>query len=194
LGLAWVGRLLTASGADKIITIDLHNTKSAPLLKLPIISLKSNELFASTLNEDKIKFDSILAPDEGARERCEELSQALNFSKPIAYCKKTRGIKGVLTSGITGKLGGPRVLIHDDILDTGETLIAACQAARLIGTKEITIAVTHGLFTGAKWRQLWRLGVKKIYTTNSLPSAIAQKDKKIKIVSLDNLLSDYLKI
>lgn len=193
LGLAWMGNLLTASGVDKIITVDLHNPQSIPLLKIPVVSLKSNELFAAALNQDKIKFDSILAPDEGARGRCEQLKQALKTTAPLAFCKKTRGPGGVSVSGIVGQWRGPRVLIHDDILDTGGTLIAACQAARQAGAKEIVIAVTHGLFTGEKWRQLWRLGVKKIYTTNSLPSAMAQTNKKIKIISLAPLLTDYLK-
>lgn len=191
LGISWIGDLLMASGIDKIITVDLHNIKSAPLLKLPVVSLKSSELFASALNKDKIKFDCILAPDKGARQRCKELSQVLNFSQPIAYCKKIRGVKGVLISGIIGKLRGPRVLIHDDILDTGGTLVAACQAARRAGAKEITITVTHGLFSGTKWHRLWQMGVKQIYATNSLPSA--QTQKMVKIVSLAPLLSDYLK-
>jgi ribose-phosphate pyrophosphokinase len=193
LGLAWMGGLLAASGIDEIITVDLHNPKSIPMLKSPVVSLKSNELFAAALSHDKIKFDSILAPDEGARQRCEELGRTLNFSQPIVYCQKTRGPRGVSVSDIAGQLRGPRILIHDDILDTGGTLIAACRTARRVGAKEITIAVTHGLFTGTKWRQLWRLGVKKIYTTNSLPSAIAQRDKRIKITSLAPLLGDYLK-
>jgi len=191
-GLALIGELLAASKINKIITVDLHNTKSIPLLKLPVISLKSNILFASALNKDKIKFNSILAPDEGARERCEELSRALNFLQPIAYCKKTRGSSGISVSHIVGQLHGPRVLIHDDILDTGGTLIAACRAARRAGATEIIIAVTHGIFTGTKWRQLWRLGVKIIYTTNSLPSAMTQKDQKIKILTITPLLTDYL--
>ena len=164
-GLAWMGNLLAVSGIDKIITVDIHNPQSAHLLKKPIVSLKSNGLFAAALNQDKIKFDSILAPDEGARERCQWLKQALKTTAPLAFCKKTRGPGGVSVSGIVGQWRGSRVLIHDDILDTGGTLIAACQAARNAGAKEIVIAVTHGLFTGAKWLQLWRLGVKKIYTT-----------------------------
>ncbi len=192
LGLAWIGNLLAASGIDKIITVDLHNPQSVPLLKAPVVSLKSNALFAAELNKDNVKFDSILAPDEGARERCEQLKQALNFFQPIAYCQKTRNAKGVMISGIIGKLRGPRVLIHDDILDTGGTLIAACQAARQAGAKEITIAVTHGLFTGAKWRRLWQLGVRRIYVSDSLPAAIAQKTRRIKIISLAALLNDYL--
>ncbi|MBI2038099.1 MAG: ribose-phosphate pyrophosphokinase [Candidatus Magasanikbacteria bacterium] len=194
LGLAWMGNLLAASGIDKIITVDLHNPRSVPLLKTPVIFLKSNVLFASAILKDKIKFDSILAPDEGALERCGELGKALNFTDQIVYCRKTRGPEGVSVSGIIGKLRGPRILIHDDILDTGGTLIAACQAARRAGAEEIIIAVTHGVFTGAKWNQLWKLGVRKIYTTNSLPSAMTQKSKKIKIVSLNSLLSDYLTV
>lgn len=193
LGLAWVGDFLTASGIDKIITVDLHNTASAPLLKTPVISLKSAALFAAALKKDGVKFDSILAPDKGARERCEELKQAAKTALPVAYCEKTRGPAGVFVSGIAGQLTGPRILIYDDILDTGETLIAACRAARRLGVREITVAVTHGLFTGKKWHELWKLGVKKIYTTDSMPQVFAKRDKKIKIIPVLPLLIKYLK-
>ncbi len=193
-GLAWIGSLLASAGIDTLVTVDLHNPKSTPLLKLPVISLESSELFAAALRKDKTKFDSILAPDEGARERCEQIRKAWGLLQPVAYCKKERGIRGVRVSAVVGKLFGPRILIHDDILDTGETLIAAAEAARRAGTREITIAITHGLFTGSAWRKLWSLGVKKIYVSDSLPSAKKQAGKNIKIVSLAPLLKNYLQL
>lgn len=192
LGLAWIGSLLASVGVDAITTVDLHNPLSAPLLKLPVISLKISELFATALLKNKLKFDAILAPDKGARERCEQLRWAMKINHPLAYCKKKRGIRGAHISGIVGELRGSRVLIHDDILDTGGTLIAACRAARRQGAREITVAVTHGLFTGSKWRQLQQLGVKRIYVSNSLPSALKHKGKNIKIVSLAPLLNVYV--
>lgn len=193
LGLAWLGNLLSASGLNKIITVDIHNPRRLALLKVPVISLSSAGIFAAALKKDKVKFDCILAPDHGALARCQLLKKTLKSGTPVIFCQKTRLPDGVYVSGIKGNFKGPRVLIHDDILDTGGTLVAACKAARRAGAKEIIIAVTHGLFTGTKWKQLWRLGIKQIYTTNSLPSATAQTNKKIKIISLVSLLSTYFK-
>jgi len=57
----------------------------------------------------------------------------------------------------------------DDILDTGNTLVSACEALQAAGVREITVMVTHGLFTGTTWQRLWSLGVDRIYTTDSTP-------------------------
>jgi len=62
-----------------------------------------------------------------------------------------------------------------------------------MGTKEIYIVATHGLFTGQKWQKLWQLGVKKIFCTNTNPDVLKRNNKRIIIVSCLRSIQGYFK-
>ena|GEM_PF-3036230 len=66
----------------------------------------------------------------------------------------------------------PRAILVDDILDSGHTLVSACQALQARGVQAVAITVTHGLFTGKVWSQLFALGVQALFVTDSCPQAI----------------------
>ena len=64
-----------------------------------------------------------------------------------------------------------RAVVIDDILDTGATLVSCCRELVRAGAKEIVVMVTHGLFTGTLWRQLWSVGVRERSTAPIIASA-----------------------
>ena len=84
------------------------------------------------------------------------------------YFEKKRTEKGIIHHGPVGKVGA-KVVIVDDMIDTGGTLVSACEKLRAAGVQEIYILVTHGLFTESSWLQLWSLGVKRILCTDTVP-------------------------
>ena len=71
---------------------------------------------------------------------------------------------------------GPRVIIVDDMLDTGSTLVSACEKLTQAGVREIYILVTHDLFTGSLWKRLWSLGVKHIFCTDTIPACCGSRN------------------
>jgi ribose-phosphate pyrophosphokinase len=75
------------------------------------------------------------------------------------------------------------VILVDDILDTGATLISACERLLCAGVEDIQIMVTHGLFTGSGWERLWGLGVSRIFCTDTV-SRIATDESRIVILSI----------
>jgi len=87
---------------------------------------------------------------------------------------------------------GPQAVIVDDILDTGGTLISACETLRRAGVQEIIVMVTHGLFTGSLWERLWSLGVGRIYCTDTAPLPPRLASTRIAVLSVAPLLCDYL--
>ena len=78
----------------------------------------------------------------------------------IAYLVKEGHKKALSTKIFYGNVG-PQAVIVDDILDTGGTLVSCCEQLHS-GVRDITILVTHGLFTGTLWQKLWGIGVKRI--------------------------------
>ncbi len=169
LGIRWVGDLLRAAGVDRVLTVDVHSLE-ATRMPVPLDSLSPAGLFGDVLLDLGVADLTIVAPDEGALERCEQVRRAAGVDRPLAYLRKRRDADGVTHSALVGNVE-QRVAIVDDILDTGRTLLSACAELRRAGVGEIVVLATHGLFTGEGWRELPALGVRRIYTTDSVPSA-----------------------
>ena len=99
---------------------------------------------------------------------------------------------GVVHSGLIGTTCY-RVILVDDRLDTGGTLISACEKLVSTGVDKIYIFVTHGLFTGEGRRQLWSLDVKHICCTNTIPPSTATlADNNISVLSIAPLFREAL--
>jgi ribose-phosphate pyrophosphokinase len=191
LGVAWAGDLLRAAGVADAITIDVHSDHAAECLGVSLRSLSPAALFAEALAREGLHELSVVAPDEGAIERCEAVIGAAGIRAPLAYLRKRRDRDGVVHGDLIGVVT-PRVAIVDDILDTGATLVSACRELRRWGAREITVCATHGLFTGERWRELSLLGVRRIYVTDTVPSARDHEGDLIRLLPVGRLLVDAL--
>ena len=187
LATAWVGGLLERSRIDAITTFSLHSDEDREYIPLPINSLSLSETFACIIADRSLTDAAIVAPDEGAIARCEAVKRAAEMQTNVASFKKRHTKTGVTLSQLSGTIK-PNVIIIDDMIDTGQTLIACCKKLKALGGKRITIMVTHGLFTGSAWTQLWKLGVERIYCTDSIPPTLIPKDPRIAIIHIVPLL------
>lgn len=187
----FIGKILDASGINQVATIDVHSPKVAQMFPFPPEALTPANIFAQELKKLSLLDATLIAPDEGAFGRTHDVLEAAGMQEPIIYLKKERTKRGVEHLSLQGNVGKKVVLI-DDILDTGSTLISACEKLQPLGAKEIVIMVTHGLFTGNAWQKLWSLGVKNIYTTDSIPETRKLASAKIKILSIKPLLKEYI--
>ncbi len=168
LAAAWVGSFLRASGVDEVVTIDVHSERDKQLFPVPLISTFPAEIFANAIRKHQLTDATIVAPDNGAIPRCKAVNKAL--SRPTAsvpYFEKQRDETGIKHTDLCGKVGS-RALIIDDMLDTGGTLISACEKLVQIDTQAIYIMVTHGLFTGTEWKKLWSLKVQRVFCTETV--------------------------
>lgn len=193
LATAWIGSLARASGLDRVISVDMHSERAMRLFPIPVQSLSSAEVLAEAVGRFGLQRATIVAPDEGAVGRCAAVQRAAG--KPaveIPYFRKQRTASGITHQGPIGEVGR-EVVIVDDILDTGGTLLSACEKLRQIGVEEITILVTHGLFTGERWKQLWRLGVKRIVCTDSLPAVASAGEHGILRLSIVPLVANQMR-
>lgn len=192
LATAWAGALAQASGVDEVITVDVHSEKAKRLFPMSIRSLSPAMVFAEVLQRYGLTEATIVAPDEGAIGRCEAVQKAANMaSGKIPYFAKQRTAAGIAHAGPIGEVGRQAVIV-DDILDTGGTLLSACKKLVEAGVEEITIMVTHGLFTGERWKQLRRLGVKRIFCTDSVPLPTGASGSDIVRLSIAPLLAKEL--
>ena len=192
LGTAWIGALLKSSGIDRVLTVDVHSERDKGLFPIPLISLSTAILFAEAIRKHRLADATIVAPDNGAIGRCEAVKRAAGM--PIGetpYFKKTRTERGIIHHGPVGKVGA-KVVIVDDMIDTGGTLVSACEKLRAADVEEIYILVTHGLFTGRSWLRLWSLGVKRIFCTDTVPLRSGIDAERIIVLSIAPLIREKL--
>jgi ribose-phosphate pyrophosphokinase len=192
LGAAWVGALLKSSGIDRAITIDVHSERDKQLFPIPLVSLPTDALFADVIREHGLMDATLVAPDNGAVARCEAVKKAAGMpSGETPYFEKQRTDQGIIHHGPIGTVGTKAVIV-DDMLDTGGTLVSACEKLKASGVLDIFILVTHGLFTGTIWTQLWPLGVKQIFCTNTVPLRAGIETANITVLSITSLIQNVL--
>lgn len=195
LATAWTGSLLMTSGVDEVFTIDVHSERDKLLFPIPLTSVFPAETFARAIREHQLTDATIVAPDNGAVPRCVAVNNELGRpAVAVPYLQKKRDQSGIKHTQLLGSVAS-RVLIIDDILDTGGTLISACEKLLLAGAIEIYIMVTHGLFTGTEWKRLWSLGVQRILCTDTVPlTAEILNEPRINTLSIAQLLKDQVAI
>lgn len=192
LAIGWIGLLFKSSGIDQVLTVDVHSERDKQLFPLPLLSLSTSDIFAEAVKKHRLTDATIVAPDNGAISRCEAVKRAAGM--PIGntpYFEKKRTEKGIIHYGPIGNVG-TRAVIIDDMLDTGGTLISACEKLREAMVEEITILVTHGLFTGSNWTKLWSLGVRRIFCTDTVPLRANIEAANIVVLSVVPMLREKL--
>jgi ribose-phosphate pyrophosphokinase len=189
-----VGRsLCQASGIDEVVTIDIHSEAARQLFPVPLVSLFPADIFADALNKHQLTDATLVAPDKGAIWRCRMVNRAAG--KPdaeIPYFEKERVDHIATYTGPFGKINC-RVVMIDDMLDTGRSLILACEKLAEAGAQQIYIMVTHGLFTGLAWTDLWSLRVERIFCTDTIPPKKHILDEpRITRLSIAPLIEEHL--
>lgn len=186
---AAIGELFRASHINEVVAIDVHSEKVEDLFSLSILNLSPAKIFAQEIKKLKLSNLTFVSPDEGAVERNKKIIDELKMKARVTYMEKQRTPSGV--SSVLHGLVSCNVVIVDDILDTGGTLLACCEILKSRGAQNIYIFVTHGLFTGNKWQRLFDLNVRKIYCTDSVPQVYNKESEELKILPIKPILSDY---
>ena len=193
LATACVGSFLMASGIDEVFTIDVHSKRDQELFPIPLASTFPAEIFAKAIKDFHLTDATAVAPDNGAIPRCQAVNEALGRpTADVPSFEKQRDETGIKHVALFGSVQR-RALIIDDMLDTGATLISACEKLLEAGTREIFIMVTHGLFTGTGWKKLWSLNVERIFCTGTIPaSKDAVEESRITVLPIFEVLREQL--
>ena len=196
IGAKLIARLLETSGVNKLITFDLHNPSIQGFYDIPVDDLRwMYPLTQSLLKEEKKMKFTIVSPDHGGAVRARRLAELITKEIKIAIVDKRR--TGPNVSEIVGLLGDVKdknCIIYDDIIDTGVTIIKAANYLKEKGAKKIYIAATHGLFS--KGFDIFEKAesVDLVCVSDSIPTVKNIKSKKLKIISLENMISKAIDV
>ncbi|NLL07098.1 MAG: ribose-phosphate pyrophosphokinase [Clostridiaceae bacterium] len=178
-----VANLITTAGADRILTMDLHAPQLQGFFDIPVDHLIGVPILANYFRE---KFQDtsdvvVVSPDVGSVSRSRKFAEWLEV--PLAIIDKRRPKANVSEiMNIIGDVNNKRVVLVDDLIDTGGTILNAVNALVEIGAKEVYACCTHGVLSGSALERIDASPMKEIVTLNTIP---VQQDKKIsKRVSL----------
>ncbi|RPH06915.1 MAG: ribose-phosphate pyrophosphokinase [bacterium TMED46] len=183
--------ILTAMGADRIITLDLHSTQIQGFAKIPFDNLYSRTvLFDAIKNENLEPSNStVLAPDVGSVKMSQ--GYAKNLGMHFALIDKRRFAPNQAeVNHLIGQLKGMDVLIIDDMIDTAGTIVNAAKEALDEGAKSVTVVATHGVLSGSAIERLNTASIKRIILTDTISIPPEKRLDQMKIVSVANIFGE----
>ena len=175
-------------GKLKTYSLDIHSKKVGGFFKSPFKNIPTTDLFVGKFLE--IGKLTVVAPDKGAAERAIVLADKIGMN--CAIMTKERTEKGeVVMKGIKGKVT-QNVLIFDDIVDSGETILKATEFLKKYGVREIYVAATHMVWHGEGYKLLSDSPkITKIFTTNTIEPPV-HIPKRVEIISINPLLKSII--
>ena len=188
-----VANLLTTAGADRILTMDLHAPQLQGFFDIPLDHLLGVPILANHFRE---KFENtsdvvVVSPDVGSVARSRKFAERLDV--PLAIIDKRRPKANVSEiMNIIGDVNNKRVVLVDDLIDTGGTIMNAAKALTEIGAKEVYACCTHGVLSGNAVERIEKSELKELITLNTIPLTEDKKSPKIQSLSVAAVFAEAI--
>ncbi len=186
-----VANLITAAGADRVLTLELHAGQIQGFFDIPVDNLSAAPVFVPYI-EDKFKGADIciVSPDVGGVVRARQFAKRLGAD--LAIIDKRREKAGVSeVMNVIGDVENKVCILVDDIVDSGGTLCNAAIALGKQGAKESHAYVVHGVLSGAAVKRIEDSALKSLVITDSIVATDEMKAaKKIDQVSIAPLIGE----
>jgi ribose-phosphate pyrophosphokinase len=187
-----VANVLTSSGADRILTLDLHAGQIQGFFDIPLDHLYAINVFFQYFQENKIEDLVIVSPDVGGIKMAR--AYAKQFGADLAIVDKRRkSPESTEVMHILGDVKDKNVLLVDDIIATGSSLVNGAAALKKEGAKNIFAAISHGILSNNAIDKLEKSDIDTLAITDSIPLAENKKSDKLKVVSLGSLFAEAVK-
>jgi len=189
IGSKMVANILAASGASRVMTMDLHAAQIQGFFDIPVDHLDSSPIFMpymDTLDLDNVVF---AAPDVGSTNRAR--TYAIQFHTEMVICDKHRKRANEIASmQVIGDVDGKDVIIIDDIIDTAGTLTNAAKILKEKGAKSVRAVCTHPVLSGGAYERINNSELEELVVCNTIP--LKEKSDKIKVLSVAKLFADAI--
>ena len=189
-----VSNLITNSGANRILTVDLHAGQIQGFFDIPVDNLFTTPIFARHIKKNIKKNNLIcVAPDVGGVERARSLSRRINAG--IAIVDKRRPAPGKSeVMNVVGNVNNKICIIVDDIIDSGGTIVNAVKALKNKGAKDVYVYITHAVLSGSAVEKINKSSIKKLIVTDTIDNLDKiKKTPKIVTLSISNLMAEAIK-
>jgi ribose-phosphate pyrophosphokinase len=188
-----VANLITKSGADRVLTIDLHAGQIQGFFDIPVDNLYAAPILLEDIKKNyDLDRTVIISPDVGGVVRARYIANRLNIGLAIVDKRReAANISEVLN--IIGDVKEKNCILIDDIVDTAGTLTNAGEALLNVGAKTVSAYVSHGVLSGNALEKIKESVLTEIVTTNTISSLLSEDKNKIRRLSVAPLIAEAVK-
>lgn len=190
-----VANLITRAGADRVLTMDLHASQIQGFFDIPVDNLLGNPIFTAHFLErfgDQADDVVVVSPDVGSVARARSFAQKLGMSLAIVDKRRQKANSSEVMN-IIGDVRGKKVILFDDMVDTGGSLCGAAQAlVDLGGATEVYACASHGVLSGPAIGRIEKSVIKEVIFLDTVPLRPETKCAKIKYISVAHLFAEAI--
>jgi ribose-phosphate pyrophosphokinase len=189
IGAKLVADMLSASGIDRLITMDLHADQIQGFFNVPVDHLTASAFFIPHIKEMGLENLVIASPDVGGTKRANMYTKYLGTD--LVICHKTRSVANVIGSmTLIGDVEGKDVVIVDDMIDTAGTIAKAANLMKERGARSVRAFASHAVLSGPAYERIEESGLDEVFFTDSIP--LRKKSEKIKTISCAKLFAEVI--
>ena len=189
-----VANLLTTSGADRVLTMDLHAGQIQGFFDIPVDDLTSRLVFAKDIKRNVISEDGtvFVSPDAGGVVRARKFADM--FHADIAIVDKMRPEAGKSeVMNLIGDVKGKHAILVDDIIDSGGTLCNAAKAIMDAGALSVRAYITHGVLSGEACNKVEKSVLTELVVADTIKDHCPKNCKKTRQVSVAPLFGEAIR-
>ncbi|HXH06174.1 MAG TPA: ribose-phosphate pyrophosphokinase [Vicinamibacterales bacterium] len=188
-----VANLLSAAGASRVLTMDLHKAQIQGFFDIPVDHLFAAPVIIDYLARLGYPDLTIVSPDAGGAERARAYAKRLGAE--LAIIDKRRSEEGgAEVMNVVGNVAGRTCIIQDDIIDTGGTIVNAARALREAGATRVLACAVHGVLSGSAVERIEAAPIERLIITNTIPLDGARaRSERIVVLSVARLLGQAIR-
>jgi ribose-phosphate pyrophosphokinase len=191
-----VADLITAAGAHRVLTMDLHAGQIQGFFNIPVDHLFAApvllQYFLRRLDQGDWRDLVVVAPDAGGVERARAFAKRLGTSLAIMDKRRT-GPNEAKIMHVIGEVRDRDVILLDDIIDTAGTITQAVSALKQEGARRILASCTHPVLSGKAIQRLEESAIEEVVVTNTIPLREEQQSKKMTVLTVAPLLGEAIR-
>ena len=188
-----VADLLEAAGATRILTMDLHSPQIQGFFSVPVDNLRAAPVLANYLQNLELEDMTVVSPDAGGVERARVFAKRV--SAELAIIDKRRPAPNVAkVLRVIGEVKDRDVVILDDMVDTGGTLVKTVEALKREGARKVFAACSHAVLSGQAVEKIENSELEKLIVTNTIPlREKAKSSQKFESLSVAPLFGEAIR-
>lgn len=190
IGAKLIANLITAAGAHRIMTMDLHAAQIQGFFDIPVDHLDASVIFVPYIKALNLENLTIASPDMGGSYRARTFAKF--FNAEVVICDKQRKRANEVESmSIIGDVTGQDIVLIDDIVDTAGTLSKAASLIMENGANSVRAVCTHPVLSGKAYETIENSALTELIVTDTIP--LKQESRKIKVLSTADLFASAIR-